>query len=85
MASMQCVRASIPAPAVRIGGKPKVSSGSQIAASGIRFSLAKISFLPSSMIMTDPTDTSLPVPDVVGIAIMGMVLEIFPKPPSLIE
>ena len=26
--------------------------------------------------MTDPTDTSLPVPDVVGIAIMGIVLEI---------
>ena len=40
IASIQCVRASIPAPAVRTGGKPKVSSGSQIAAFGIKYGLA---------------------------------------------
>ena len=82
---MQCVKASIPAPAVRTGGNPRVSSGSQIAASGLKCSLAKISFLPSFMIITAPNDTSLPVPEVVGIAIMGIVSLIFPTPPSLTE
>ena len=72
-ASIQCVNASMPAPAVRTGGRPKVNSGSQIAAVGLRYSLARISFLPSFIIMTAPRDTSLPVPEVVGIAIIGMV------------
>ena len=82
MASIQWVKASIPAPAVRTGGNPNVSSGSQIAAFGIKCGLAKINFLPSFIMIKDPTDTSLPVPEVVGIAIMGIVSFIFPYPPS---
>ena len=44
-----------------------------------------MSFLPSFMIITDPLDTSLPVPEVVGIAKRGAVSFIFSIPPSLIE
>ena len=84
-ASIQCVKASIPAPAVKIGGKPKVSSGSHIAAVGLRWSLARISFLPSFIMMTAPKETSLPVPEVVGMAIIGIVWLIFPTPPSFTE
>ena len=74
---MQWVKASIPAPAVRIGGKPIVNSGSQIAALGLKWGLARISFLPSFIMMSAPSDTSLPVPEVVGIAIIGIVSVIF--------
>ena len=35
-ASTQCVNASIPAPAVKTGGRPTVRSGSQIAALGTK-------------------------------------------------
>ena len=84
-ASTQRVKASIPAPAVITEGNPSVRSGSQIAASGIKWALAKISFLPSFIIMTEPEETSLPVPEVVGIARRGAVLVIFSMPPSLTE
>jgi hypothetical protein len=47
--------------------------------------LARINFLPSFMIMTEPEETSLPVPEVVGIARRGAVSPIFSIPPSLTE
>ena len=37
------------------------------------------------MIITEPAETSLPVPDVVGIAIMGASSLIFLIPPSFTE
>src|SRR6185369_10126188 len=63
--SMQCATASIPVAAVSRGGRPSVSSGSQIAVFGTRFQLWKPSFLPSSTMTIAPRATSLPVPAVV--------------------
>ena len=68
---MQWVIASIPVAAVSRGGRPKVNDGSQMAVLGTSSRLARISFSPFFMMMTAPLDTSLPVPEVVGIAIKG--------------
>ena len=73
----------MPVAAVMPSGKPMVSSGSQIAAFGMNSGLAKVSLRPSFMIMTNPTETSLPVPAVVGTAINGAtVLTSCPPPVS---
>ncbi len=72
----------MPVAAVRAGGRPSVSSGSQIATRGIIFGLAKVSLRPSAITMTKPTETSLPVPAVVGMATMGATSEICRTPPA---
>ena len=64
--SMQWAIASMPVAAVRNGGRPSVSSGSQMAVLGTRCQLWKPSFLPSSTMTIAPRATSLPVPAVVG-------------------
>ena len=69
--SMQCAIASMPVAAVRNGGRPSVSSGSQMAVLGTRCQLWKPSFRPSSTMTIAPRATSLPVPAVVGTAISG--------------
>ena len=62
----------MPVPAVMCGGRPTVSSGSPIARLGIRCGL-KITVLRLVfvIVMTADRDTSLPVPDVVAMAIYG--------------
>ena len=62
----------MPVAAVRNAGRPTVSSGSQIAALGSRNGL-KITVLRfvAPIVMTVERPTSLPVPDVVAIAING--------------
>ena len=71
----------MPVAAVRAAGRPSVSSGSQIATLGIIFGLAKVSLRPSFMTITKPIDTSLPVPDVVGMATTGATRSILRAPP----
>ncbi len=69
--SMQCDSASRPVAAVRPGGRPSVSSGSQIARFGIRCGLMKPSLRPSARVSSAARPTSAPVPAVVGIAMTG--------------
>ena len=70
---MQWVSASMPVAAVSQAGRPRVSSGSQIARLGIRCGLMKPSLRPSASVISAARPTSLPVPAVVGIAITGAV------------
>ena len=63
----------MPVAAVSRGGRPRVSSGSQIAALGIRCGLMKPSLRPSARVISAARPTSLPVPAVVGIATTGAV------------
>ena len=80
---MLWVKASIPVPAVRRGGKLMVNSGSISASLGIRCGLPIASLRPESMMMTPPRLTSLPVPAVVGMATIGATFEvILAAPPS---
>jgi len=79
---MPCVSASIPVAAVRNGGRPNVSSGSQIARFGKRSGEITESFRPSRKLITAPRPTSEPVPAVVGIAITGAIFAVmFEAPP----
>ena len=64
--SMQWAIASMPVAAVSIGGRPSVSSGSQMAVLGTRCQEWKPSLRPSSTMTMAPRATSLPVPAVVG-------------------
>ena len=81
--SMQWAMASMPVPAVRAGGRPRVSSGSHRAHLGIRCGLRRASLRPSSSTITVPRPTSLPVPAVVGMAISGATRELMrAAPPS---
>ena len=83
--SMQCAMASMPVAAVRRGGRPSVSSGSQMAALGTSDQLWKPSLRPSSTMMMAPRATSLPVPAVVGTAISGATVSvILGVPPSIV-
>ena len=83
--SMQWAMASMPVAAVNIGGRPSVSSGSQMATLGTRCQLWKPSLRPSSTITIAPRATSLPVPAVVGTAISGATCSvIFGLPPSMV-
>ena len=83
--SMQCAIASMPVAAVRNGGRPSVSSGSQMAALGTRCQLWKPSLRPSSTMTIAPRATSLPVPAVVGIAISGATPSLMRAlPPSIV-
>ena len=68
---MLWVKASMPVPAVRCGGRLMVSSGSISASFGMRCGLPIASLRPESMMMTPPRLTSLPVPEVVGMATIG--------------
>ena len=80
---MLCVNASMPVPAVRCGGRLSVNSGSINASRGIRCGLPMASLRPESMMMTPPRLTSLPVPEVVGMATIGATLAvILGAPPS---
>ena len=82
--SMQCATASIPVAAVMSLGNVKVNSGSQIASLGTRYCDNTPSLRPSSRISTAPLPTSLPVPAVVGIAIIGTTLDVILfTPPSI--
>ena len=75
----------MPVAAVSQGGRPSVSSGSQMARFGIRFGLMMPSLRPSERFMTEPRPTSLPVPDVVGIATSGATFGVIrATPPSTI-
>src|SRR3954449_356784 len=70
--SRQCVNASMPVAAVKNGGRLTVSSGSRIALLGISHGLNTIIFRFSLCdVITDDLPTSLPVPAVVGTAMMG--------------
>jgi hypothetical protein len=62
----------MPVPAVSAGGRPTVSSGSQITCAGIILGW-KITFLVwvSRLVMTPARPTSEPVPAVVGTATTG--------------
>ena len=83
--SMQCAIASMPVAAVRPGGRPSVSSGSQIAERGSRCHEWKPSLRWSSVMTIAPRATSLPVPEVVGTAISGAAASvILPLPPSMV-
>jgi len=73
-ASIACVRASAPDPAVSIGGHVRVSSGSQSATAGIRYGLEMPTFTARSGSANTATGvTSEPVPAVVGMAMTGMI------------
>ena len=81
---MQCVSASMPVAAVRPGGSPRVSSGSQIAAFGIMWGAMKPSLRPSRNVISAARPTSLPVPAVVGTATSGATAAvIFGMPPRI--
>src|SRR5690349_3425031 len=82
---MQCVSASKPVAAVIIGGMLTVRCGSKIAQLGIMLGAKKIVFLPvSGKVATALRPTSLPVPAVVGSAIIGgSGFVIFALPPLL--
>ena len=69
---MQCVSASMPVAAVVRGGIVSVNFGSKMATFGIRRG-AKMTvfFLVAWMVTTPLRPTSLPVPAVVGMAIIG--------------
>ena len=70
--SMAWVSASTPVAAVSAGGMPKVSSGSRMAASGMRYGEITSSFSWAAVsVMIVVPDTSLPDPAVVGIARIG--------------
>ena len=74
----------MPVAAVSQAGMPSVSSGSQMAALGIRCGLMKPSLRPSSSVISAARPTSLPVPAVVGIATTGAVAAvIFGTPPRM--
>ncbi len=71
--------------AVSIGGRPSVSSGSRMAALGIRFQEWKPNLRPSSTMTMAPRATSEPVPAVVGTAIRGAACGvILGEPPSMV-
>jgi hypothetical protein len=71
-ASTQCVSASKPVAAVTLGGMLSVSSGSRIATLGNSKGEKNTVFLPvSRSVATALRPTSLPVPAVVGNAIIG--------------
>ena len=53
-----------------------------MAVRGTRLRLIKINFSPFSIMITEPLDTSLPVPEVVGIATSGATSPIFSTPPK---
>ena len=75
----------MPVAAVNAGGRPSVSSASQMADLGSRCHEWKPSLRPSSRMMIAPRATSLPVPAVVGIAINGAASSvIFVLPPSMV-
>ena len=79
---MQWDSASRPVAAVSPGGRPSVSSGSQIARFGMRCGLMNPSFRPSSRVISAARPTSDPVPAVVGMAITGATAAvIFGMPP----
>ena len=80
---MQWVSASMPVAAVNSGGRPSVSSGSQMARAGIRWPLISASLRPSRRVIRAPRPTSLPVPAVVGTAINGTTGPMRPAPPSI--
>ena len=83
--SRQWAMASMPVAAVSQAGRPRVSSGSRMAALGNRCQLWKPSLRPSSTMTMAPRATSLPVPAVVGTAISGgTVSGIFRLPPSMV-
>ncbi|MNT32781.1 hypothetical protein D3C72_1686790 [compost metagenome] len=83
--SMQCAMASMPVAAVSRGGRPSVSSGSQMAALGMRNQLWKPSLRWSSTMTMAPRATSLPVPLVVGTAMSGTARSvILGEPPSMV-
>ena len=63
---------------------PKVSSGSQIAALGMRNGLTIPNFRPSAKVISAARPTSDPVPAVVGIAITGATAAVIKdSPPSI--
>ncbi len=66
------MKASIPVPAVKAGGRSRVRSGSQIAVFGRRCGERAIVFRPvCGSWINVPLPASLPVPAVVGTAIIG--------------
>ena len=69
--SMQWLSASSPVAAVSPGGRPSVSSGSQMARLGMRCGEMMPSLRPSSSVSSAARPTSAPVPAVVGTAITG--------------
>ena len=73
---MQWVIASIPVAAVKRAGRPRVKDGSQMEVMGTKLRLARMSFSPLFMMITAPEETSLPVPDVVGMAIKGATVHL---------
>ncbi len=79
--SMQWLSASRPVAAVRPGGRPEVSSGSQMARLGIRCGEMKPSLRPSSSVRSAARPTSAPVPAVVGTAISGATLPLMRSSP----
>ena len=66
------MKASMPVPAVSLGGRPTVSSGSAMTIDGIILGW-KITFLVcvSWLVITEARPVSEPVPAVVGTAIEG--------------
>src|SRR3546814_9251371 len=69
---MQWASASMPVAAVMCGGRPTVSSGSEITVAGSIFGLKMIFLMwVASSRMTEARPTSEPVPAVVGTATMG--------------
>src|SRR5678815_4491017 len=83
---MQWERASMPVAAVRTGGNSIVNSGSQIAAAGSRWLLRNPSFPSPGIVSSAARPTSLPLPEVVGMAIIGGIYEVTRDvPSSLIE
>ena len=60
----------MPVPAVRCGGRARVNSGSAMASTGIRWGLkTTVLRLVAATVITVERDTSLPVPEVVAMAI----------------
>ena len=81
---MQWAIASIPVPAVSLGGTVRVSSGSQIASRGRRCGLTTASFRPLDITMTAARPTSDPVPAVVGTAIIGATAGVIRSAPPTV-
>src|ERR1017187_4837085 len=74
----------MPVAAVRNGGSPTVSSGSRMARLGISHGLKMMIFRPSLCeVITEDRPTSLPVPEVVGIAMMGSYGHRDPRQPII--
>src|SRR6185369_2586511 len=83
---MQWERASIPVAAVKTEGNSIVNPGSQIAAEGSRWLLRNPSFPSPGIVSNAARPTSLPLPEVGGMAIIGGIYEvILDIPSSLIE